>query len=292
LAELRDKIDGASVCLDMLQEVVSREQALDSDTDWTAVKTGRYDLRSDRFGSREGAPVELLGQTLQREFIPLAAMTTNFNYVVDYGAGRLAPLREVATIEDYVSVAAVLADEHHASRPSPSPIQLTAALDYLGLVLDGDDRWTAAPPALRLTSAADAAAIGYLPSTQAEFDRNISVLWNIIGHLQTPRAPDDAYDRRGWDVHTSGSVNNLEIWLADVLEIGAEVHGSLALIRGLGQIRQGSQHGSRGTRRKREEALAGFGLGWPLTDWAGAWARIADACASAVYEIAQAVRRA
>lgn len=286
------KIDGATVALDILSEAVKLEQDLDHDVDWVTVRKGQYDLRSQRFRSREGSPIELLGQTLLREFIPLASSTTNFNYVVDYGAGRLAPLREVSTIEDYVDAAGALADLQTFHRPSPSPIQLPAAVDYLGLVLDSDDRWTVPKPALQLASVADATALGQSPSTQAEFDRNVSVLWNILGHLQSPRAADHAYERRGWAPHTSGSLNNLDIWLADVLKIDAEVSESLATIRGLGRIRQGAQHGSGATHKKRDEALARFGLSWPLTDWAGAWMRVSDGCAASIYAIAQAVRRA
>lgn len=286
------KIDGAGVCLDILRRVATLEENLEGDLDWTTVANGQYDLRTQRFQSREGSPIELLGQTLMREFIPLASSTTNFNYVVHYGAGRLAPLREVESIENYVEVAMALASSQERHRPTPSPIQLSAALDYLGLVLDSDSRWTADKPTLQLASAADATALGQFPSTQAEFDRNVSVLWNILGKLRTPPGADDAYERRGWTKETSGSINNLDIWLADVLMIGPDVSESLGIVRGLGRIRQGAQHGSGATHKKRDEALARFGLSWPVTDWSVAWTHVADGCASSIYAIAQAVRRA
>lgn len=188
---------------------------------------GQYDLRTERFHSREGAPVELLGQTLMREFVPLATSTTQFNYSVEYGTGRLAPLRHVRTIEDYVAVAEALAVSRSYYRAAPSPIQLPTALDYLGLVLDGDDRWEVEKPTVRLDSVADAAALGQTPGTQAEFDRQVSVLWNILGHLKSPSAPAEAYGRRGWKPESSGSINNLEIWLGDVLEIAIDVRDPL-----------------------------------------------------------------
>lgn len=287
-----DRIDAATVCLDILRQAATLEQDLERDRDWTIVRSGHYDLRTQRFRSREGAPIELLGQTLMREFIPLASSTTNFNYVVNYGAGRLAPLREVVSVDDYVDVAVTLASLQAQSRPTPSPIQLSASLDYLGLVLDSDSRWTASKPTLQLTSVADATALGQSPATQAEFDRNISVLWNILGNLRAPQGADDAYERRGWAKETSGSINHLDIWLTDVLMIGSDVSESLGIIRGLGRIRQGAQHGSGATHKRRDEALARFGLSWPVTDWAGAWTHVADGCASSIYAIAQAVRRA
>lgn len=285
------KIDAAAVCLDILRRAVEREEDLGRDLDWTSVRKGQYDLRTERFHSREGAPVELLGQTLMREFVPLAMSTTQYNYSVEYGTGRLAALRHVRTIEDYVDVAQSLADSRSLQRAAPSPIQLPTALDYLGLVLDGDDRWTVERPTVRLDSIADAAAMGQAPGTQAEFDRQVSVLWNILLHLKSPSAPAESYERRGWNPESSGSINNLAIWLGDVLEIATDVQEPLATIRALGRIRQGAQHGSAATSRRRDDALARFGLSWPLTDWSGAWVRVSDGCATAIYEIAQAVRR-
>ncbi|QIM22136.1 hypothetical protein G7075_14965 [Phycicoccus sp. HDW14] len=105
LGDSTQRFNGAEVCLDIIRTAVDLEQELEQNADWTTVRKGQYDLRTQRFASRDGAPVELLGQTLRREFIPLASPTTNFNYVVEFGAGRLSPLRGVQTVEDYIAVA-------------------------------------------------------------------------------------------------------------------------------------------------------------------------------------------
>lgn len=193
-----------------------------------------------------------------REFIPLARSTTNFNWSVDVGGGRLAPLRAVKGIEDYVAVAEHLAElPEEGDVTGPSPITLPAALDYLGLVLDRDTRWEIEGATLRLASVADTALDAQPPQTHAEFDQRISVTWNLLNQLRTPTAAPNAYERRDWDAKTSGSLNNLDIWLADSVEVAAETAGPLQILRALGRIRQSAHHANAGTRGRRDEALVG-----------------------------------
>lgn len=290
--QVPEPVNAFEICLDLVRVATEWERELDADNDWTKVATGEYDLRTGKFSSRSDAPVELIGQVLMREFIPIAVSTTNFNYVTRYGGSKLAALRGVRTVQAYVRVAEELASESATlSNPAPSPIALPTALDYLGLVLDQDKRWKVEAPTLRLSSLADATLLSQSPKTQADFDQRVSAFTNILGRLSTPRATPEAYETRAWDPATSGSLNNLEIWLADVAGVGEEVTEPMATLRAVGTIRQAAQHANTKTFKRRDTEFSRFGLVWPIVDWPGAWGAISDRSASAIYAIAQSIRR-
>jgi hypothetical protein len=286
-----EPVNAIGICLDLIRRATEKERDLDADNDWTKVATGALDLRKSGFGSKDG-PVELIGQVLKREFIPIAVSTTNFNYEIPYGGGKLGALRGVRTIGDYIRAAEELASAGSKPvMPSPSPIALPAAMDYLGLVLDQDPRWQITGSTLRLHGLADAALLGRVPSTQAEFDQRMSTLTNILGRLVTPAPLPEAYVVRDWNPAQPGSLNNLDIWLTDTAGIGDGVIQPMETLRSLGTIRQGAQHANSKTIKRRDTALGRFGLAWPISDWPHAWATISDQTASAIYTIAQSVRR-
>lgn len=285
-------VDLVAMCLGIIQQAVNLEAELAEEMDWTQVASGRLDLRTECFGQNSTAPVEIVGQVLIREFVPLAASTSQHNYEVSCGQGKFKLFARVTTIEDYLFVADSLAKEETAPELPPSPLALPAALDYLGLAVRAHAEWNVNDDLVALPGFEAAASVCQLPSSHAEFEQRCSELWNIIGRLRVPEAAAAAYKDRNWE--NKGSLNSLDIWLHQ--HVGTEEYDltcrqAIATLRALGKVRQGGQHASRSTKTNRSMALHLLGLPDLITDWASAWGTLLDQSARAVHAISMAVRR-
>lgn len=283
-----------SVCLDILRMAAAKEEDLVADDDWTRPAAASLDLRSDRFRRDPSPPVEIVGQVLQHEYMPLARASTNFNYDVPLGPGGLARFKDVDTAADFLRVLDSMRTVSEQVDLPASPLGLPATLDYLGLLVAQHPAWTEARPLLNLTDFDAAASIVLPPPDRPTFDQRCSSLWNILGHLCVPEGSHADYAREGWNPETKGSINNLTIWLTNNLDPNEAGDCQLAItsLRAIGHVRQGSQHASASTSAKRTKAMTGLGIPVPVTNWPGAWNAILLRAAAAVYVIAGAVRRA
>lgn len=282
------------VCLDILRQAASKEEGIVADSDWTKPASGSYDLRSERFRGFQNPPVEILGQVLQHEYMPLARKSSNFNYEVPLGLAGLARFQDVQSAAAYLRVVESMRTlSEHVDFPA-SPLGLPATLDYLGLLLAQHPEWKEDRPFLHLTNFDEAASILVPPADRPAFDQRCSNLWNILGHLRVPQGSDVDYERENWSPATKGSINTLAIWLKNNVDQDAQddCQTAISCLRAIGRIRQGSQHASSSTSIKRNRAMAELGIPEPVTSWPEAWETILAHTAAAAYSVAGAVRRA
>lgn len=282
-----------SVCLDILRAAAAKEEDLLADSDWTKPASGSLDLRTERFRGAANPPVEIIGQVLQHEYMPLTRASTKYNYEIALGRGWLSRFSEVATAADYLRILdSMTTTASDADLPS-SPLGLPATLDYLGLLLAQHPGWTEPRPVLNLADFDAAASILLLPADRPTFDQRCSSLWNIFCHLRVPPGSDADYTLEGWNPNAKGSLNNFAIWLKRNLDPDEARNCQQALthLRAIGHVRQGSQHASASTAAKRTKAMTRLGIPYPVTNWPDAWNAVLSTAAASLYVIAVAVRR-
>lgn len=283
--------DLGQICVNLIRAGADLEVELLEDTDWTKVAEGSLDVRS-QLTQRNEPPMEILGQVLQHEFMIIARTTTQFNWSIDYGAGRLERFHGVTKVEDYIELLQSMADADTSVDLVSSPLRLPGTLDHLGLVLARHPAWTHLGPFIKISDFDAATRLLQPPASRAEFTERSSDLWTIISQLGVPQASDDTYTTAKLDPTRKGTINDLQLWLQ--VELGEDyptVADALTTIRRIGHVRQGSQHASSSTRTKADCALTALGVTVPVTDWPQAWGAAVAAAAAAFYTIATAVRR-
>jgi hypothetical protein len=275
--------------LELLEDAAEEEAALDSE-DWSEVMHGTLSLRQ-LMGGTDDLPVGIIGTVLRHEYTPLAFDGTASNFQLLLGNGRYAPFRGVADVADYLSRLAVPAIEGRVQLPT-SPLALPAALDYLGLVLANQEHWERKRRLVRLPDFVSASLVTQAPSSAAEYEQQLSALWTVICDFDLPQADPAKYRERGW-ADNRGSINSLEIWLADLVPEFAgsdQCAAAIRMIRNVGTLRQGVQHSGAGTRTKALQAQIEFGLPPVITDFQAAWAAVLETLAAAFYSISIGVK--
>jgi hypothetical protein len=274
----------AATVLRLLDEAAQAEEELDSD-DWWEVTRSSISLR-ERMSGMENPPVGILGYALQHEYTPLVIETSQFNFEFPLGNGLFTPFRRVVDVADYLSRLPLPAAADRMELPS-SPLGLPATVDYLALVLASHDGWDRERKLVRLPDFLSASLVTQTPSNAAEFEQQLSALWTVIGGFDVPQADDSKYEERGWG-KSRGSVNSLQIWLADNAPEYAssdQCASALRTIRKVGTLRQGAQHSSSETRSRAIQAQRWFGLPPVIIDYRAAWTAVVEALAAAFYSM-------
>lgn len=280
----------------LIRQAVQLEADLPTEQIW-AVEEGAFDIRPHLLtGAGGGEQLRLTegetqcvltttvaGLILLHEFEPLCLNTTQHNYEIKLGGGRLRRYREMVDAASYVHLISQLADQAHPEPAHTAPLPLPETLDLLGYVLHADPAWTV-PGAALLTASADlssAAALSRPVQTQADFLDRLGSLWTILGKLHVPAAAAEELSGRGW---TRGTINDLEIWLQRRFEANLfanRIRPQIAVIRAVQKIRTYGVHPGKDNQRDAARARERLGLPNPITDWASAWQSITDRLAGA-----------
>jgi hypothetical protein len=185
----------------------------------------------------------------------------------------------VTTIDDYVARL-----EHLTALPdvpmmpaAPSPLDLVSALDYLDVV------WRLAHrrPLFSYPSAERTAKLAYPANTQDELASRLSGLAEIL------RSANASAKAAAGAKHLPASSHEhplarLEGYLVGKVDSASEARVRLAvatLERAIA-IRDAAQHAEAGERAVR--ALTAFGIGYPVIDFAGAWAAVTSGVVEAL----------
>lgn len=242
-----------------------------------------------------GFPDRLVAEVLSYEYAPLPInpLDAETGHQLLLGRHSLHRYRQVRTASDYLACI----DSAEAARQPPlrlsSPLTLLQTLDYLGLVLDRHAAW---PPSLRFVSAPDlqsASAVTAQITSGSDYERALSGVWNLIGHLQTPEVPADQRGR--FKDRTPGTIDRLAVWLEGcVVEPAglARVQEAISVIRQVGRLRKEPQHASVSVRQAAHKARRRLGLDAVLQDYGAAWDVITDRLAGAFEVIRQEIAMA
>lgn len=235
---------------------------------------------------RNGMPLKVVAQTLNWEYARISVGTINEGPRVSLRGLGLQPFLDVGNADAYLRCIAISdAEESNVSEPW-SPLTLVQTVDYLAYVLQAHPAWKKdAPRFVQAPDLQSASALGMSVTNRAEFESNVTSLWNVIGRFNMPPIPDEEIK----DPREQSSVNQLHYWLEQ--HVGAplpdRLEQAIDRIRSVGVLRQSSAHAADDTRaaaRRRQRAL---GIPESVTDWSGAWVSLCANLAGAFDVIRQ-----
>lgn len=165
--------------------------------------------------------------------------------------------------DQYLSVvdSAVPASEPEVAETT---MDIGTALDYLSLTLHAAPDWKHPTQLLQLSLLEDAMWVSRQPSSKADFNQQLSSLCTILCQLKTVAGADEQYQARGWNPQSTGSLNNLELWLTAVVP---DDEGSWRpALNDLLKLRQEQQHRAMRPATAAATVRSRFGLPDPITD--------------------------
>lgn len=292
----------ADLIVGLIREAAGKDAAVSIEEMWNVVDErldGRQRLGSIGAGGliqlagakADGEPVEstvsvtVIGRVLCREYRPLATNLPPRDFQIPYGQGYLRPFLQVRDAVDYLDRIALLAQRDAVTPTHSAPLPLPETLDFLAYVLHAEPTWKTSNGKL-LTAGqgliSPVAGLGAPATTQAEFLNRVSALWTVLGALNVPTPTDADLAIHGWK--EKGSLNSLQIWLEN--RFGEKLYAELVaeefkIIRAAQKTRTYGAHPSGSTARDVKDALARFGLPFPILDWPAAWETIVSRLAGA-----------
>ena len=240
---------------------------------------------------RNGMPLKVVAQTLSWEYARITVGTNNEEPQVSLRGLGLQPFFDVGNADSYLRCIAISEAEESNVPESWSPLTLVQTVDYLAYVLQAHPAWKKdAPRFVQAPDLQSASALGMSVTNRAEFESNVTSLWNVIGRFNMPSIPDEQIK----NPQEQSSVNQLHYWLEQHLgdPLPDRLEQAIDRIRSVGALRQSWAHAADETRAAARQRQRALGIPESITDWSGAWVSLCAKLAGAFEDIRQEVQLA
>jgi hypothetical protein len=213
---------------------------------------------------RCGIPLKVVAQTLNREYARISVASIDEGPRVLLRGLGLQPFIEVGDADTYLRSFAISdADESNVSE-SWSPLALVQTIDYLSYVLQAHPAWKAANRFVHAPDLQSASALGISVTNRAEFESNVTSLWNVIGRFNMPPIPNEQIKNS----QEQSSINPLHYWLEQQIgdPVPDRLEHAIDRIRSVGILRQSSAHAADNTRDAARQRQRALGVPESITD--------------------------